>query len=196
LRYGEGVGDERVLGRVETPVPDAARLEAAFPRLPERLGRDPAAVEVREHGLSGLGAQRAEMAQDVDHGRMEFDAPARRVRLRLAHLAEVVRRHHVGDALAQVDVVPRQRRCLTGPRAMPPKEEHEGMERGMRAPDEMMLECLRRAGQVWTWPALRCMHRRRAWAGGSELAEGCVALRDGRVVVTREVPGAYREVRK
>src|SRR5437016_12539542 len=81
---------------------------------------------------------------------------------------------------------------------MPPKEEHEGMERGMRAPDEMMLECLRRAGQVWTWPALRCrmMHRRRAWAGGSELAEGCVALRDGRVVVTREVPGAYREVRK
>src|SRR5262249_61249742 len=76
---------------------------------------------------------------------MELDRAPGRFSLRLADGAVVVARDDVGNAGAEIHVVPRERRRFARAGAVPAQEEHEGMEGGMLAPDELPLE--RAAGE-------------------------------------------------
>ena len=77
--------------------------------------------------------------EDMGHSR---PSRAGRSRLRLTDLALVVRGHDVSDAVAQVDVVPREGRRLARERPVPAEEEHEGVEGGVSPPEQLALEAL------------------------------------------------------
>jgi hypothetical protein len=87
-------------------VPDTAVLQAPRPGVPESRVPDPRAVHVREHGLSRCGTQRPQGTEQRQHVGVELDAPPCSAGLRLTDALVVVRAADVGDAGAQVDIVP------------------------------------------------------------------------------------------
>src|SRR5262249_55076822 len=132
---------------LDAPVANATVLEAARPDVPEGRVPDVPPVHVGKDELAGLGTERTKVAEDREHLRVQLDTAPRSARLRLADGPGMVARLDVGDALAEVDVVPRKRRRLARTCSVPPQEEHVARGRARGAVAAVQLRGHHRARQ-------------------------------------------------